>query len=547
MKKSISLPTLLLVAASLGVAQSPTVIQSTDQPRTSRTTLNTNFSTLYTQVQAAGLPHLTNAQLYNFTPVSPGGSLIIGNNNVVFPLVPLGVNGTDTAHHLYVSGGTGTAESCTIAGGSGTAGSTNGTIILTCAHTHSGAFTVQSATAGQEEASVALGATPGIIAVPASATADKVSPTYSAGVTVIDQRPRVASGYAVTAYYSMLMNDATPEVDESVQIAGKYTYIGRLGLSVGAKILAGSQEYEVDSGFFDCNNSGGQVNVGAASQNACVPLKTAGVSSASGSPVWGENITAFNNPSVISSVHGLEIDMATYVADGTTYGGVPISVNGIELQAGGNAAHGYGFVINGVTAAGAYFKTGIALGISALTTNGTGFHIYSQTNSVSTGVLLEGLYGNAAIDIANAGVIRLRGTSGTDGLIGTYGGNSLFIQTPSAGNMQILNGSGAVMFQTSGTSSVQIATVNYIATENGANNAIACAAASGPALVAGLAVKVQLAHTLQAGANTFAYNGGSALAIKSHYNTSNNIGTAYAATGVISLEYNGTLWMDVTE
>jgi len=88
---------------------------------------------------------------------------------------------------------------------------------------------------------------------------------------------------------------------------------------------------------------------------------------------------------------------------------------------------------------------------------------------------------------------------------------------------------------------------NFIATENGANNAIACAAASGPALTTGLEVAIQLAHTLQAGANTFAYNGGTALGIKSHYNTANNIGTAYAATGIVTLIYNGTLWLDMAQ
>lgn len=85
-------------------------------------------------------------------------------------------------------------------------------------------------------------------------------------------------------------------------------------------------------------------------------------------------------------------------------------------------------------------------------------------------------------------------------------------------------------------------------TDTGSNNAIATSSSStAPALSAGLIVVVQLAHTLQAGANTFAYNSGSALAIKSGFNTSNNIGTAYAATGVIVLYYNGTVWLDLKQ
>ena len=84
----------------------------------------------------------------------------------------------------------------------------------------------------------------------------------------------------------------------------------------------------------------------------------------------------------------------------------------------------------------------------------------------------------------------------------------------------------------------------FLATENGANNAIATAAGSGPLLYTGLSVRVLLAHTLQAGANTFAYNGGAALAIKSSRNTASDIGTGYSAAGIITLTYNGTLWTD---
>lgn len=92
---------------------------------------------------------------------------------------------------------------------------------------------------------------------------------------------------------------------------------------------------------------------------------------------------------------------------------------------------------------------------------------------------------------------------------------------------------------------------NYIASETGANNAIAGALtdAAGTAvpLAAGLRVIVKLGHTLQAGANTFNLNGGGAVNIKSSRNVANNIGTAYAATGVIDLLYDGTQWVDMSQ
>lgn len=84
----------------------------------------------------------------------------------------------------------------------------------------------------------------------------------------------------------------------------------------------------------------------------------------------------------------------------------------------------------------------------------------------------------------------------------------------------------------------------------GATNAITSPVGSTPAYT-GIVINVTLAHTLQAGANTFAYAGGSALAIKSHLNPANNIGTAYAVGGVASLQLaliSSTLtWLDLSQ
>lgn len=90
-------------------------------------------------------------------------------------------------------------------------------------------------------------------------------------------------------------------------------------------------------------------------------------------------------------------------------------------------------------------------------------------------------------------------------------------------------------------------TVNYIATESGANNAIAGTFTGAPTLVAGLRVSILLAHTLQAGANTFAYAGGAAKDIKSHLDPANNIATAYAVGSLVDLMYDGTQWQDMSQ
>lgn len=90
---------------------------------------------------------------------------------------------------------------------------------------------------------------------------------------------------------------------------------------------------------------------------------------------------------------------------------------------------------------------------------------------------------------------------------------------------------------------------NYIAVENGANNAISTPAASGPALIDGLMISVQLAHSLQAGANTLAYLGGTARSIVSHRDAISNIAIAYVSGGAISLIYNATAtaWLDLSQ
>lgn len=88
---------------------------------------------------------------------------------------------------------------------------------------------------------------------------------------------------------------------------------------------------------------------------------------------------------------------------------------------------------------------------------------------------------------------------------------------------------------------------SVITNETGANNAIACPAASGPALTVGLAIQIKLAHTLQIGVNSLAYNGGVAIPIRSHRNPALNIATVYGVGGIIELLYDGTVWQDLSQ
>jgi hypothetical protein len=121
------------------------------------------------------------------------------------------------------------------------------------------------------------------------------------------------------------------------------------------------------------------------------------------------------------------------------------------------------------------------------------------------------------------------------------------------------SGTGAIVTKLAAGWSAAPATIgaiNYIpaALENGANNAIACAAGCGPAVPLGatdtpLVVQVQLAHTLVAGGpNTFAYNGGAPAAVNASSTPLANITRGYAAGGVITLMYKvGCCWMDMAQ
>lgn len=95
---------------------------------------------------------------YNFPAQAPGGSLTSNTQaTVTLNPCPLGVNGTNVFYQVYISGGTGTAEVVTVTGGSCTgSGTNNGTIIFTPGNSHSGAWTISSATNGAAEAAWAV-------------------------------------------------------------------------------------------------------------------------------------------------------------------------------------------------------------------------------------------------------------------------------------------------------------------------------------------------------------------------------------------------------
>lgn len=107
---------------------------------------------------------------FDFAAQAPGGTLSPGLNVITLSPVPAGVNGAgsyNTAHYLYISDGTGTPEAVLVGGGTAVSGAASGTVIVTCANSHTGAWTIRSATSGIQEAINSLPLRGGTVHVPA--------------------------------------------------------------------------------------------------------------------------------------------------------------------------------------------------------------------------------------------------------------------------------------------------------------------------------------------------------------------------------------------
>ena len=177
---------------------------------------------------------------------------------------------------------------------------------------------------------------------------------------------------------------------------------------------------------------------------------------------------------------------------------------------------------------------------------------YSAPTSVFATDYLGGIeawgWSGGTSSYKQAAVLRAIADTGDEGAIG----GGWWIGTTSAGSPDY-QGSAAYRWSVNGKGGAirQWQETNYIATESGAANAIAGAlvnvAGANVAMTAGLRVVVKLAHTLQAGANTFNLNAGGAVSIKSHNNVANDIAAAYAVGSMVDLMYDGTQWQDMSQ
>lgn len=164
---------------------------------------------------------------FNFTPQAPGVTLTAGSNKRIdLSPVPLGLNSTDTDHYVRLSGGTGSAETCLINGGVAVAGSATGYItVQTVANSHSGAWTVASATAGLREAAVFISDTyegSGTISIPSG------SYQFYAKAVIPTDIYIYGDGVGATRLY------ANTTADDVIYLSGSVT--GVCGLTIDSNV-----------------------------------------------------------------------------------------------------------------------------------------------------------------------------------------------------------------------------------------------------------------------------------------------------------------------
>lgn len=159
---------------------------------------------------------------------------------------------------------------------------------------------------------------------------------------------------------------------------------------------------------------------------------------------------------------------------------------------------------------------------------------------------------NSSDNQSTGGAVFLNTAVSDAGTVVFQGGDhNLYLWAPASGGHNVLTNNGTMAFSLLSSGASRQLAVNYIGSTSGSTGAIggSLADASGTAiaLVAGLTVRIKLSQALNAGANTFNFNSGGNVAIKSARNPANNIAVAYAIGGTVVLQYDGTQWVDLSQ
>lgn len=508
-------------------------------------------------------PTWVNAADYNYPAQTPGGSLTgaVGASVTLTPC-PLGVLGTNTRLRFYISGGTGTAESVASTGaGTCTSGGTTGTITFTPVNSHSGAWTVTSSHAGIYEA---IAANPGrevhvpgglytmrdcMSLNPAQNLILSGDGNWSFSNGTVLSFATVTSGCNAISIIDTGYNSNEPKTFRNLGIIGTTTASGGHGFYFEKVVRVTLDAVTV---FY----FGG----------SCVVTQDAfEVSIVNGSQIafcgkWGVAFLGVSNLNrIVRSYVGTNSRLDGYgnvevIGTSAIAPTENITLEGMDSEGAGllpftSVTTAYGLYVQNVT--------GFALTNSYLESNTTDSILYQDSvsgiteynNWFNTQPLVYGANTSNVKSWGNTFVAgAIRSVAGVDLSTWDIGRDTCIgAATECTAHPRYLGNVTAISTTGAPTAAKMW---NYIATESGSNNAIAGALLdqSGAAvpLAAGLQVTVKLAHTLQIGANTFTFNA-TAKNIKSHLNIANNIAAAYAATGTVTLFYDGTQWQDMSQ
>lgn len=253
----------------------------------------------------------------------------------------------------------------------------------------------------------------------------------------------------------------------------------------------------------------------------------------------GHTATAVNNFRMTNSAAGAVTANAVLLSAVGTDSAISIQISpkgatGILTL---GLATGTGDIVVGSSSGAQAVKLGNGAGAS--TVNLANVTVAGATVNVASAVTGAGITDTITIAGGNAAATGIKVVNILTGTPGTSGNNRLTL------------GGGVTTVATINATVTSYQEINYQATEGGANNAITCnlvdASGANITLAAGLRMSIKLAHSLQAGGNTLALNGGSTKAIKSHNNPANDIGTAYVSGGIVDLFYDGTQWQDMSQ
>lgn len=174
----------------------------------------------YGTLSVADLEHAKYADQYNWSQLL-ASNVSVGANTVTLTPCPNGFSGTitlaDQLHYVYLAGGT--PEAVLITAASGAGGAASCTITFTAANTHSSGTTIQSASGGIKEASVAASFAPtnptgsiqsGYVIVPPTYEANIYGPLYITATLQTLQFSGSIENCLVTTASCIIFGDATP-------------------------------------------------------------------------------------------------------------------------------------------------------------------------------------------------------------------------------------------------------------------------------------------------------------------------------------------------